>query len=80
MIRSSRTLRAALLAFGGAASAETLAQAVSSGRYDQAAVQQLLAGRGVKVTRLARGLPVGGDLEYVDGVTLAHALTARQEI
>jgi len=43
-------------------------------------VQQLLAGRGVKVTRLARGLPVGGDLEYVDGVTLAHALTARQEL
>jgi recombination protein RecR len=42
-------------------------------------VQQMLAGKGVKVTRLARGLPVGGDLEYVDGVTLAHALTARQE-
>ena len=34
----------------------------------------------VKVSRLARGLPVGGDLEYVDGVTLAHALTARQEL
>jgi len=43
-------------------------------------VQQLLAGKGVKVTRLARGLPVGGDLEYVDGVTLAHALSARQEL
>jgi recombination protein RecR len=43
-------------------------------------VQQLLAGKGVRVTRLARGLPVGGDLEYVDGVTLAHALTARQEV
>ncbi len=43
-------------------------------------VQHLLGGKGVKVTRLARGLPVGGDLEYVDGVTLAHALTARQEI
>lgn len=43
-------------------------------------VQQLVAGTGVKVTRLARGLPVGGDLEYVDGVTLAHALSARQEI
>jgi recombination protein RecR len=43
-------------------------------------VQQLLAGTGVRVTRLARGLPVGGDLEYVDGVTLAHALSARQEI
>ena len=43
-------------------------------------IQQLLAGRGVRVTRLARGLPMGGDLEYVDGVTLAHALVARQEI
>ncbi len=43
-------------------------------------IQQLLVGKGVRVTRLARGLPVGGDLEYVDGVTLAHALTARQEI
>jgi recombination protein RecR len=43
-------------------------------------VQQLLVGRGVKVTRLARGLPVGGDLEYVDGITLAHALSARQEV
>ena len=37
-------------------------------------IQQLLAGHAVRVTRLARGLPMGGDLEYVDGVTLAHAL------
>ena len=43
-------------------------------------IQQLLAGRNVRVTRLARGLPMGGDLEYVDGVTLAHALIARQEV
>jgi recombination protein RecR len=43
-------------------------------------VQQLLAGLGVRVTRLARGLPMGGDLEYVDGVTLAHALVARREV
>ncbi len=43
-------------------------------------IQQLLAGQGVRVTRLARGLPMGGDLEYVDGVTLAHALVTRQEI
>ena len=42
--------------------------------------QQLLAGRPERVTRLARGLPMGGDLEYVDGVTLAHALVARQEV
>ena len=43
-------------------------------------IQQLLQGQGVRVTRLARGLPMGGDLEYVDGVTLAHALVARQEV
>lgn len=43
-------------------------------------LHQLLAGLGVRVTRLARGLPMGGDLEYVDGVTLAHALLARQDV
>jgi len=43
-------------------------------------IQQLLAGMDVRVTRLARGLPMGGDLEYVDGVTLAHALVARQDV
>jgi recombination protein RecR len=43
-------------------------------------IQQLLAGSDVRVTRLARGLPMGGDLEYIDGVTLAHALVARQEL
>lgn len=34
----------------------------------------------VRVTRIARGLPVGGDLEYADGVTIAQALTARREM
>lgn len=43
-------------------------------------IHQLLAGSGVRITRLARGLPVGGDLEYIDGVTLSHALDARQEV
>jgi recombination protein RecR len=43
-------------------------------------IQQLLTELPVRVTRLARGLPMGGDLEYVDGVTLAHALVARQEV
>jgi recombination protein RecR len=43
-------------------------------------IQQRLAGSGVRISRLARGLPVGGDLEYVDGVTLSHALQAREEI
>ena len=32
----------------------------------------------VAITRIALGLPVGGDLEYADGVTIARALTARR--
>jgi len=45
-------------------------------------LQQRLAARdgGIRVSRLARGLPVGGELEYVDGVTLTHALNAREEV
>jgi recombination protein RecR len=43
-------------------------------------IHHILEGAGVRVTRLARGLPVGGDLEYIDGVTLSHALDARQEV
>jgi recombination protein RecR len=34
----------------------------------------------VVVTRIARGIPVGGDLEYADGVTIAQALAARREM
>ena len=34
----------------------------------------------LRITRLAAGLPMGGDLEYADGVTLAHALSARQDL
>jgi recombination protein RecR len=41
-------------------------------------VQGQLAPRGLTVSRIARGLPVGGDLEYADGVTIAQALTARR--
>ncbi len=41
---------------------------------------RLLRPLGLKVTRLARGLPVGGDLEYADDVTLASALEGRQEV
>jgi recombination protein RecR len=34
----------------------------------------------VRVTRLARGLPVGGDLEYADAITLARALEGRRDM
>ncbi len=40
----------------------------------------VLAPEGVHVTRIALGLPVGGDLEYADRVTIARALTARREM
>jgi recombination protein RecR len=43
-------------------------------------VQRQLASRSVRVTRIARGLPVGGDLEYADGVTIAQALSARRDM
>lgn len=43
-------------------------------------LQGLLAPLGVKLTRLARGLPMGGDLEYADETTLARALEARQSL
>ncbi len=43
-------------------------------------IQRLAGPLGVKVTRLARGLPSGADLEYTDDVTLARALEGRQEL
>jgi recombination protein RecR len=43
-------------------------------------LQRLIQPMGIRVTRLARGLPVGGDLEYADGVTIAQALSGRHEI
>ena len=43
-------------------------------------IQQQLAQSGVRITRLARGLPVGGDLEYADQNTLLRALAGRQEL
>lgn len=42
-------------------------------------ISKLIKPLGVKVTRIARGLPVGGDLEYADQVTLARALEGRRE-
>ncbi len=43
-------------------------------------VSRLLKPLGVKVTRIAHGIPVGGDLEYADEVTLARAMEGRREI
>ncbi|MCI6752592.1 MAG: recombination mediator RecR [Selenomonas bovis] len=43
-------------------------------------IAKLLKPSGIKVTRIAHGLPIGGDLEYADEVTLAKAMENRREI
>lgn len=43
-------------------------------------LEELVRAEGVRVTRLARGIPVGSDLEYVDGTTIAEALAGRREM
>ena len=43
-------------------------------------VGELLRQRGLKVTRIARGLPVGGELEHVDSGTLAQAVAERRDV
>ncbi|HEV2735712.1 MAG TPA: recombination mediator RecR [Longimicrobiaceae bacterium] len=43
-------------------------------------LHKLISPLGMRVTRIARGLPIGGDLEYADGVTIAEALNARREM
>lgn len=43
-------------------------------------IARLLKPMGIRTTRIAHGLPVGGDLEYADEVTLAKSLEGRREI
>ena len=43
-------------------------------------IEDLVRPLGPRVTRLARGIPVGSDLEYVDGTTIAEALSGRREM
>lgn len=43
-------------------------------------IGELASERGIKATRIAHGVPLGGELEYVDGGTLAHAFSGRQQI
>ncbi len=52
----------------------------SEGDYTAAYLISKLRPLGVRITRLGRGLPVGGDLEYADRITLANALEGRREV
>ncbi len=50
------------------------------GDYTAAYIAPLIARPGLNITRLARGLPIGGDLEYADEGTLSRALEGRQRL
>ncbi len=67
-IGAEAELREVILATNFTAEGETTAHVIS----------QALKDRGVQVTRLARGVPVGSELEYVDLGTIAHALVDRR--
>ena len=43
-------------------------------------ISEMVRERGIRVTRLAHGIPLGGELEYVDGGTLSHAFNGRREL
>lgn len=43
-------------------------------------ISDMVHSRGMKVTRIAHGVPLGGELEYVDGGTLSHAFHGRREV
>ncbi|MGI9274225.1 MAG: recombination mediator RecR [Endozoicomonas sp.] len=43
-------------------------------------IAEELKGRGVEASRIAHGVPLGGELEYVDGGTLAHAMAGRRKV
>jgi len=63
------SIREVLLATGSGSEGETTANYLAG----------LLKGKGVLVTRIAQGVPMGADLEYVDGATLKKALESRRE-
>lgn len=43
-------------------------------------IGEMVSARNIKATRIAHGVPIGGELEYVNGTTLAHAFSGRGEI
>ena len=43
-------------------------------------ISEAIKTKGIKVSRIAQGIPLGGELEYIDGGTLSHALNGRQSL
>ncbi len=70
----------ALLAEGGVHEVILATNPTVEGEATAHFLSELALRRGVRASRIAHGVPMGGELEYVDGGTLAHALTGRQLI
>ena len=64
------TVKEIIMATGATAEGEATAMYIS----------RLLSPLGIKVTRLAHGIPYGGELEYADEITLSHALAGRRNL
>lgn len=69
-----------LLAAGQAAEVILATNTTVEGEATAHVISEIAARHGVKSSRIAHGVPMGGELEYVDGGTLAHALAGRQQL
>ena len=70
MVRLEEDVKEVIIATNSSLEGETTAMYIS----------KLIKPTGIKVTRIASGVPVGGDLEYIDEVTLLRALEGRTEL
>jgi recombination protein RecR len=70
----------ALLDAGGIEEAILATNPTVEGEATAHFVAEVARRRGIRTTRIAHGVPMGGELEYIDGSTLAHALAGRQAI
>ncbi len=70
----------ALLSGGGVREVILATNSTVEGEATAHFLAQLAHQRGIRASRIAHGVPVGGELEYIDGGTLAHALAGRQVV
>jgi len=71
---------AALLAAGQVREVILATNSTVEGEATAHFLAQLVRQRGLKASRIAHGVPMGGELEYIDGGTLAHAMAGRQQL
>ncbi len=70
----------ALLSAGGVREVILATNPTVEGEATAHFFSELVRARGIVASRIAHGVPVGGELEYVDGGTLAHALAGRHSL